>query len=448
MARPIKPTAVRRQATGMNVEVQAASGLWTPITNLSDAAKSALWKAVRENGYSMPMPKDAFLWQFDSAREDSPVPVPIQPFEPQDEPQDDQQDGTPVPVQDDQQQDQQQRQEPQPQPGETMEDIVRRIAGHLDAVQQDGIDSRLDSMLAELEAKVKEFMPETPNNQVPLRDVVRVIELRRPDQPVLQVEGMFHKDFAMLCRVIAAGKHVFLPGEPGGGKSHHALEAIKVLNAHVERVFTETDLYHAYSLGPTTPESRLWGGRDANGNHHETGMLETCRHAMANPDMIHAVVLDEMDNGHAGILATLNSALANGWFFAPNGDKITLGKNIVFVACANTFGTGPTADFAGRNKLDPATLDRFQYLPWGTDEGLEAALVAQRLDGDMAGVWLDVWRTARANVKSHGLKHFVTMRGCINGADLLACGFTVDEALMLGLGNKLPADQWAKVNPL
>jgi hypothetical protein len=31
---------------------------------------------------------------------------------------------------------------------------------------------------------------------------------------------------------------------------------------------------------------------------------------------------------------------------------------------------------------------------------------------------------------------------------MLANGFTLDEALMLELGNKVPADQWKKINPL
>jgi len=126
----------------------------------------------------------------------------------------------------------------------------------------------------------------------------------------------------------------------------------------------------------------------------------------------------------------------------------------VVIACANTFGTGPTAEFSGRNRLDAATLDRFAYLPWETDLGLEQALVEAHLGplGDegwlLAKDWLKVWRQARANVAEHGLKVFVTMRGAINGAILLHDGWTIRDAYAMILGNKLPTDQARKVNPL
>lgn len=446
MARPIKPKAIRRNSDGATPEVLTSTGHWLPITNLSDASKDALRTAIRQNGYGMPLPLDEFHWLFDITNPEQwknvPVQQALQPV------QQEQQDNGDPKVNEQPNNDQQQRQEPQPQPNETMEDIVKRIAGHLDAVQQDGIDSRMDEMLAELATKVETLLPVTPKNEAPLRDVVRIIEMRREDREPIKLEGMFHKDFHTLCRLIAAGKHIYIPGVPGGGKSHHALLAIQILNAHIDGLDI-ADVFWALSLGPTTPESRLWGGKDANGNFNETGLLRVARHAMANPDVKHVIVLDEMDNGHAGILATTNSAKANGWFFAPNGDLITLGDNIVFIGCANTYGTGPTAEFAGRNKLDAATLDRYTFLPWETDEGLEIALTHKRVsDVDVASAWLDVWHTARRNVKDHGLKQFVTMRGCLNGADLLEAGFAIEEALMFVLGNKVPADQWAKINPL
>ena len=442
MARPIKPRAIRRTETTAQAEVLTATGHWLPLSQLSDASKDALRQAIRGCGHVLPLPDGPFYWSFTDDTQDEPQDVPdVQPEQPHPVEQQDEQ------PRNDEQQQQQPRPEPQPQPGETMEDIVSRIAGHLDAVQQDVIDSRMDSMLAELAAKVETLLPVTPQDEVPLRDVVRVIELRRPEHDPVQVDGLFHKSFPTLLRVIAAGKNIYLPGGPGGGKSHHAVEAVKILNAHVDDV----DMSRAtttYSLSPQMPESRFWGGRDVNGNHHETPMQVVHRYAMANPHIICAVVLDELDNGNPNQIASFNSAWANGFYYAPNGDKITFGKNMVHIACANTFGTGTTAEFSGRFKLDAATLDRFVYLPWETDEGLETALTHQRLDAEMANVWLDVWRTARANVAAHGLKQFITMRGCLNGADLIANGFPVDEALMFVLGNKLPADQWAKVNPL
>jgi MoxR-like ATPase len=228
---------------------------------------------------------------------------------------------------------------------------------------------------------------------------------------------------------------VYLPGPPGTGKSHAAEQAATMLGWN----------FASLSLGPTTPESRLWGGMDAHGNFHEPPFIKLARHAQDNPDSGSVYCLDELDNGNSGVIATLNSAMANGWFTAPNGDVISMGRNFVIIGAANTYGTGPTAEFAGRNKLDAATLDRFVYLPWDTDLGVETALTKTILETAVAKAWLEVWRTCRKNAKDNGLKVFVTMRGCLNGAKLISAGFSPQEALEVVLLNKLPDDQRRKV---
>lgn len=268
------------------------------------------------------------------------------------------------------------------------------------------------------------------------------IEVRTPSKVVIK-DGLFHNQFPKLVRWVGSGNHVYLPGPPGTGKSHAAAQVAATLGWR----------FGSISLGPTTPESRLWGGKDANGNFHEPTFIELARFAAENPEAGSVFCMDEMDNGHPGVIATMNSAMANGWFTAPNGDVIETGSNFVIVAAANTYGTGPTAEFAGRNKLDAATLDRFLYLPWDTDLNVEEKLVYAHLahverGDDKAADWLDVWRAARANVADHGLKVFVTMRGAVNGAKLLAGGEGIKSALSGVLLDKIPADQAKKINPL
>lgn len=255
-------------------------------------------------------------------------------------------------------------------------------------------------------------------------------------------EGLYHSAFPTLLRMIGAGMHVYLPGPPGTGKSHMAEQVANTLGWK----------FGAISLGPTTPESRLWGGMDANGHFHEPLLIQCLRYAQDNPEQGAIFCLDEMDNGHSGIIATLNSLMANGWVTAPNGDIIRVGSNFSFIACANTYGTGPTAEFSGRNKLDAATLDRFQYVPVPTDLNVESTMVNAWLEpvengARIAEDWLAAWRTARKNAADNGLKVFVTMRGAINGARLLRAGFDIEEAFAVTLGNKLPADQLAKISP-
>lgn len=440
MARRITPVAIRLESGSTHYEVLTASGSWVSWALLPEYNRQAVREAMVRAGAKFPTAGQTIY--FDKNNEspidvfdDEPTPPPS-PFVPAPD-NERKTDPRPTPdwVDTDDTDDM-----PGPKDGPTVttiEDIVRRIAGELDDDVRAEVSAEL---LGAMDARIQDFLANNPPvGPSPVRDVVREIILREPDQPDVVHEGIFHPNFDTLVRLVKAGLHVFLPGEPGTGKSHAGEQVATILDW----------AFASLSLGPTTPESRLWGGMDANGKFFEPPFVRLARYAMDNPDKGAVFCLDEMDNGHAGILATLNSAMANGWFTAPNGDVITFGKNYVILGAANTFGTGPTAEFSGRNKLDAATLNRFRYLPWGTDEGMETAICQTVLaDEQLLAAWLDVWRTARKNVADHGLKIFVTMRGAIMGARMLANGFTVDEALMLELGNKVPADQWKKINPL
>lgn len=270
--------------------------------------------------------------------------------------------------------------------------------------------------------------------------IIVKIEVVKPGEPQYDKDGVFHNQFPKLLKLVAGGHHVYLPGPPGSGKSHAALQVSQVLGWR----------FGSISLGPTTPESRLMGGMDANGNFHCPAFVEGLIYAEENPDSGFVFCEDELDNGHPGIIATQNSVMANGFITLPNGRTVTVGDNWVVVGSANTYGTGPTAEFSGRNRLDAATLDRFRYLPWDTDKAMEATMVKGILHEDLplAADWLDAWESARKNVESHGLKVFITMRGALAGAKMLAQGFDLFDTMDIVLLNKLPQDQAAKINPL
>lgn len=435
MARRITPIAVRCTKHGI-FEVLTASGSWVALKMFPEYNKNVVLDAMR--GRDWPGVGETVTLS------DRNVPTEVpSPFQPDRDDQDDtDQDGptdrtdaptaptapTPAPT-------------PAPQGGMTIEDIVRRIAGEMDDTMRGELNEALDVVMDDkIATALAEYSPEIVQHTNEVRTVVARVEIKSPTV-TLSSDGLFHKAFPDLLFNIQAGIHTFLPGSPGTGKTHSVGQAADLLGWP----------WAGISLGPTTPESRLVGGMTANGEFFEPRMVDMIRHASQNPDSGAIVCLDEMDNGHPGILATLNTVLANGFFEAPCGEKIPFGHNLVFVACANTYGTGPTAQFAGRNKLDAATLDRFSYLPWGIDEGLEESLVRRFFSDDeqtTASAWLDVWRTARQNVATHGLNIFVTPRGAQTGARMVAAGRDIDKALMMTLGNKIPADQWAKINPL
>lgn len=438
MGRAIQPTAIRRTAAGAEIEVLSASGFWTKLSLLSDASRANLDVALHRAGF-LPLGDPTwgevgdFHYKLPPVEDDNKGDVPPPDQGKADKggqsDQDDQSEGA----------------EGQGQGGgsdqpPTVEDIIRRIAGEMDINVMAVTADALANLESEFQSKLDQFQPKLGGNgsggEGDLFQITTRIEVKTATASKSK-DGIFHKQFDKLTKLVAAGQHVYLPGPPGTGKSHAAEQVASVLDWR----------FASISLGPTTPESRLWGGMDAHGKFNEPPFVKLARHAQENPESGAVYCLDELDNGHSGVIATLNSAMANGWFTAPNGDVITMGKNFVIVGAANTFGTGPTAEFAGRNKLDAATLDRFCYLPWDTDLAVEKALVLQYLDAAAARAWLEVWRTCRKNVKDNGLKVFCTMRGCINGARLIAAGLDAEDVLMMVLGNKIPDDQWRKIKP-
>jgi hypothetical protein len=428
VGRAMNVQAIRRSHGGP-VEIKSGAGHWIRYTMVTDATKRNCgpWlEAYGDEHHGKKMfPAGDFLWVAGPAGDDL-EDLYEQAKQEQDS-------------QDDQQDSQSQDSQSQGQNGGdvTIEDIIRKIAGEMDnASFVEKLPEFINAMQNVVDAKLKDYVPQG-NESGDLFAVTTQIDLSDVSGKLESKKGIFHKQFDKLVKALAAGQHTFLPGPPGTGKSHAAEQAASILDWR----------FASLSLGPTTPESRLWGGMDAHGKFFEPPFVKLARHAMENPDSGSVYCLDELDNGHPGVIATLNSAMANGWFTAPNGDVITMGRNFVIVGAANTYGTGPTAEFAGRNKLDAATLDRFVYLPWDTDLGVESALTKTILECDVAKAWLEVWRTCRKNAKDNGLKVFVTMRGCLNGAKLIAAGFAPTEALDMVLLNKLPDDQRRKVAP-
>lgn len=433
MARPIVPQGVRRLADGGPVEVLGKSGRWVPFSVLGDAGREAVLIKYASRMQSGRFPAERFDWGTEAKHEQQQDWDPqkraqeyqqhYQQDQQQDQDQDQQDEGQDNMEQQDQQQDQQRPL--------TMEELVRQIAGELDVQATTNTLAYVNDLLAD-------FQPKGGDGEGGLVPIITRVEVRKVEQ-LEQHDGLFHHQFPDLLAMAAIGQHTYLPGPPGSGKSHAGEQVADALGWK----------YVDISLSQDMPESRIWGGRTADGGFVETPVLDAIRWACENPDSGAIVLFDEMDAARPGLLTSINSTLANRKVTAPNGDMLRFGDNLTFLGAANTYGTGPTAEFPGRFKIDPATIDRFTYLPWDTDVAMETAVVHSFLhDGDVARAWLDVWHTLRSNVATYGLKFFVTMRGARNGARMIASGFPMDKTLMLVAGNKIPADQWAKVNPL
>ena len=182
----------------------------------------------------------------------------------------------------------------------------------------------------------------------------REILVARSDRPAVKLDRQ-HFMFEMLLLLAQCRIPVFMAGPAGSGKTTAAQSVAKALGLECE----------AISFGPMTTKADMFGYKDANGAFHDTPLV---RSALKGKVFLG----DEVDAANAGVLTGINMVLANGHIALPDG-MLEKHDDFVPLFAGNTLGTGANRQYVGRNQLDAATLDRFAFLEWGYDEGLEAS---------------------------------------------------------------------------
>jgi len=153
-------------------------------------------------------------------------------------------------------------------------------------------------------------------------------------------------------------------------------------------------------------------------------------------------LFDEIDAADANTLLVLNSALANGRMAVPNrpGQAFAVKHpDFICIAAANTFGTGATRQYVGRNQLDESTLDRFRIgqIEMDYDADVEAALCP---DAELR----ERLTAYRHKARAASLRRVVSMRFVRDAYLMKQAGFSharIDKALFMGW----TADEVAKV---
>jgi cobaltochelatase CobS len=272
------------------------------------------------------------------------------------------------------------------------------------------------AMGTELDARIAHLAPRVTNITFGTRETVTL-------------EGRQHAQFEELLSVLVDDReHAYLYGPPGTGKTTLAMNVAKALSLP----------FRSISCSPDMMSSRLIGYMDANGKYVRTAFRDWFEYGGI-------FLLDEGDNATGSILTTLNQSLSNGSMQFPD-EHVERHDDAYLCLAANTFGTGPTAQFAGRSALDAATLDRFARIAVPVDETLEREMVhAVWNDTVKADRWIADVRRYRANVESLGLKVFITPRFAVRGAKMLKRGVAQNEAEMTAGLCAVPADQVAKI---
>jgi MoxR-like ATPase len=304
-----------------------------------------------------------------------------------------------------------------PQPIEATTDLAAVIAQH--------VAHLLPSPSADLdEDRVKAIIRETVSQNGALHVTVSV---RGSSVPPYDA-GRQHEQFPILLSIIARRRNVWLAGPAGSGKTSAAHAAATALGL----------AFGAISVGPQTTQSALFGYMDAHGNYIATEFRR--RYEQGG-----LFLFDEIDRGNPGVLTALNQAIENGTCAFPDA-MIPKHPDFIAVAAGNTYGNGASREYVGALQLDAATLDRFVMLDWHYDETLERDLATatyQAAGGTDARVlehWLSKVKRARDKAQSLKIRHIVSPRASIIGADLLASGLAPETVADCVLWKGLDAD--------
>ena len=132
---------------------------------------------------------------------------------------------------------------------------------------------------------------------------------------------------------------IMLVGPAGSGKNHLVKQVANELGLH---------FYYANSV---TDEFKITGFVDAGGTYRPTPFYE----AFTSGGLF---FLDEIDASAPEVLVCLNAAISNRYFSFPSG-QVEAHPDFRVIAAGNTTGSGDAGIYAGRNRLDAASLDRF-----------------------------------------------------------------------------------------
>jgi MoxR-like ATPase len=176
------------------------------------------------------------------------------------------------------------------------------------------------------------------------------IEVVRPDGTEYKAEGHVRTEFQEVLTAAMCGLNILLVGPAGCGKTHLAHQVAEALGREFASISCTAGMSESALMGWMLPSEG--GAFDYTPSDFVT-MYENGG----------VFLFDEIDAADPNTLLFVNQALANGSFYLPQrkgNSKVTRHPDFVCLAAANTFGTGANMTYAGRERLDEATLDRFR----------------------------------------------------------------------------------------
>lgn len=241
----------------------------------------------------------------------------------------------------------------------------------------------------------------------------------RTEENLDYVKGQHYKYPLVLKCISCIDVNVALVGPAGSGKTRLVEEVAKTLALH----------FSPQSFNCLSSKADILGFVDAGGTYHASVFRERFENGGV-------FLADEFDACHPGVATILNAAIANKLCTFGDNKTVKAHANFKAVMCMNTFGTGPNAEYVGRNRLDAATLDRFAFIYLDYDEVLEFSMIGieqkpKPLNLSAGGIgnaaaWIIEVQKIRELIKTNKMRMIVSPRATIMGAELCAVGVGLD----------------------
>jgi len=262
------------------------------------------------------------------------------------------------------------------------------------------------------------------------KQIARNVRVKVQDREPVLLDNPHKQVLEMIALFEALPPHlrnIMVAGPAGSGKTTAAKHIAAGLGIKPEHVFVQNMIVTKYDSE---------GFVDAGGKYHTTMF----RKFAESPEGF--ILQDEFDSSpDASAHLPLNTYTANGYYDFPDGFHAVRSPRHFIMAAGNTWGTGATMRYVGRCKLDGATKDRYQELPWEIDEELESRLVAH------AGPeWHPIVLKYRKAVDKLNLDHMISPRDAMRAAAFIhALKWSHETAITRCFKRSLRDADWQKI---
>jgi len=176
---------------------------------------------------------------------------------------------------------------------------------------------------------------------------------------------IYHITFDRIMKYVLLGKPVMLVGPSGSGKTYTVEQIARLLDLPL------------YNFGFIADEfAAIKGYNDAQGNFVKTPFYDCLKYGGI-------CFYDEADNSEARAFMEINKVVGSSGYnpyLFPNGEIVNAHPNFRIIATANTWGDGADTIHSTREKLDGATLNRFERIYYDYDQNLEQGILKKYQD--------------------------------------------------------------------